>query len=99
VDNLSAVESIFFAALDKGTAEERAAYLDQACGPDTQLRGRVERLLQAHPQVGDFLQAPVPGLPATVDESPLAEKPGTVIGPYKLKEQIGEGGHGAGVRC
>ena len=30
---------------------------------------------------------------ATVDE-PTAERPGTVIGPYKLLEQIGEGGMG-----
>jgi serine/threonine protein kinase len=31
---------------------------------------------------------------ATVDEQPLRERPGTVIGPYKLMEQIGEGGMG-----
>src|SRR5207247_4232073 len=30
---------------------------------------------------------------ATLDE-PIAERPGTVIGPYKLMEQIGEGGMG-----
>jgi serine/threonine protein kinase/Flp pilus assembly protein TadD len=94
VNNLSAVESIFFAALDKDSPEERAAYLDQVCGPDPELRGCVERMLKAHPKVGDFLQAPVPDLAATVAESPLTEKPGMVIGPYKLMEQIGEGGMG-----
>jgi len=94
VDNLSAVESIFFAALDKGSAEERAAYLDQACGPDLELRRCVERMLKAHPKVGDFLQAPAPGVGATVDEPPLTEKAGTIIGPYKLLQQIGEGGFG-----
>src|SRR5262249_40026861 len=31
---------------------------------------------------------------ATVGEQPLREGPGTVIGPYKLMEQIGEGGMG-----
>src|SRR5262249_41479714 len=29
-----------------------------------------------------------------VDDPPIAEGPGTVIGPYKLMEQIGEGGFG-----
>jgi hypothetical protein len=33
-------------------------------------------------------------LVTTDDEPTLAERPGTVIGPYKLLEQIGEGGFG-----
>jgi len=57
----SPAEGIFFAALEKGTPEERVAYLDAACGDDTNLRRRVERLLAAHPQVGSFLQSPVQG--------------------------------------
>jgi serine/threonine protein kinase/tetratricopeptide (TPR) repeat protein len=92
MDNLSAVESVFFAALDRETPEERAAYLDQACGADPELRRCVERLLQAQPRVGSFLQSPAP-VP-TVDIQPVAERPGTVLGPYKLLEQIGEGGFG-----
>src|SRR5262245_2158603 len=55
----SPAEAIFFAALEKGTAADRAAFLDEACGSDEDLRRRVERLLAAHPQVGDFLQRPV----------------------------------------
>jgi serine/threonine protein kinase len=88
MDNLSVVESIFFAALEKTSAEERAGYLDQACGQDAELRQRVERLLAAHPKVGGFLQPP------TTDEPAVVERPGAVIGPYKLMEQIGEGGMG-----
>ena len=53
----SPAEAIFFAALEKGTAEERLAYLDAACGDDSNLRQRVERLLAAHPQVGSFLES------------------------------------------
>jgi serine/threonine protein kinase len=94
MNNLSAVESIFFAALDKGSPEERASYLDQACGPDVELRGCVERMLKAQPRVGSFLQVPAPVQASTVDEPPLTEKPGTMVGPYKLMEQIGEGGMG-----
>ncbi len=94
MNNLSAVESIFLAALDQPTAEDRARFLDEACRGDEALRASVERLLQAQPKVGRFLQQPVGGLAPTVDEPPLCERPGTAIGPYRLMEQIGEGGMG-----
>jgi hypothetical protein len=58
VSDPSQVESIFFAALEKESAAERAAYLDQACGGDDALRQRVERLLDAHPKAEDFLVQP-----------------------------------------
>src|SRR5262249_43731985 len=57
---------------------------------DAALRARVENLLKSHKHAGSFLRKP---LAATVDE-PLTERPGTVIGPYTLREQIGEGGMG-----
>jgi len=53
------VESIFSAALDKATPEERAAYLDEACGDSTELRNRVEALLRADNDAGSFLQKPL----------------------------------------
>jgi len=87
-------ESLFSAALAIESPEERAKYLDLACGPDYPLRSRVEELLAAYPKVERFLESPAGGLVATVDEQPVAEGPGTVIGPYKLLEQIGEGGFG-----
>ena len=102
MSSLSHVETIFFAALEKNAPDERAGYLEAACGRDLPLRQRVERLLNAYPRVGDFLQEPAlaggangdGGRPATTDRSLFAEGPGTVIGPYKLLEQIGEGGFG-----
>src|SRR5215207_4680609 len=39
-------ESLFAAALER-TGADREAFLDEACGGDTRLRGRVERLLAA----------------------------------------------------
>jgi WD40 repeat protein/serine/threonine protein kinase len=85
--------SIFLKALQKAAPEQRAAYLEEACGADEALRRNVERLLKAHVKAGDFLaQAPV-AVGVTVDE-PLSERPGTAIGPYKLLEPIGEGGMG-----
>jgi serine/threonine protein kinase/Flp pilus assembly protein TadD len=80
--------SIFEAAIEKGSPEERAAYLNQACGSSSGLRQGVEALLAAHERLGDI------SLSATVDEPAVTERSGTVIGPYKLLEQIGEGGFG-----
>src|SRR5437868_1291477 len=103
---MSPAETVFFAALAKVDPAERAAYLDEACGADTELRRCVDRLLAAHPQVGSFLRdddvAPTSS-PAGVGpeigggptvEPPTTERPGKVIGPYKLLQQIGEGGMG-----
>ncbi len=91
---LSRVESIFFAALERRDSQEQAAYLDAACGDDKELRSRVERLLNAHPQLGDFLQGNAAQLEATQNLA-HAEGPGTILGRYKLLQQIGEGGFGA----
>src|SRR5581483_1437426 len=102
--SLTAVEAIFQAALEKGSPEERAAYLDQACQGDSELRQQVERLLSAQHQLGSFLERPaaegatsdvVSGQwidPATLLR--VTECPGSRIGPYKLLQQIGEGGMG-----
>ena len=86
--------AVFLAAIENHPAADWPAFLDQACGTDAPLRAQVEKLLAAHAQLGSFHEAPQPGLAATIAAPPLAEAPGTVIGPYKLLEQIGEGGFG-----
>src|SRR5262245_61804111 len=99
---MSPAETVFFAALAIDDPVRRAAYLDEACGADAELRRRVEQLLAAHPQVGSFLQEgpTADRIPSRSGESnatedvPITERPGDVIGPYKLLEQIGEGGFG-----
>jgi WD40 repeat protein/serine/threonine protein kinase len=83
-------ESIFAEALNKSSPEERATFLEGACGADAALRARIENLLQSHEQASSFLR---PELATTVDET-ASERPGAVIGPYKLLQQIGEGGMG-----
>ena len=85
-------EALFAATLEKPTRAERAAYLEGACGADHALRERIEALLAAHDASDGVLDAPPP-MPTTAPP-PLTEKPGTVIGPYKLLQQIGEGGMG-----
>src|SRR5262245_24951838 len=59
MSNAARVEALFFTALEKPAGAERAAYLDSACGGDAELRSQVEKLLDAHPNVGDFLKMPV----------------------------------------
>src|SRR5688572_5675798 len=85
-------EAIFAEALDQSSPSERAAFLDRACGDRADVRARVEALLAAHDRAGPFLHSPPPGVTAGPD--PLPERAGTTIGPYKLLEQIGEGGMG-----
>jgi serine/threonine protein kinase/WD40 repeat protein len=88
------VDSIFCAAVEFESAQERGAYLDQACNHDPQVRERVEKLLAAHAEAGEFLDQPAPGLRGTIDVPPGQEGLGSVIGPYKLLQEIGEGGMG-----
>jgi serine/threonine protein kinase len=87
--------ALFNKAVECQTPEQEAAYLEQACRGDARLRARLEELLQAHRQSGSFLQEPSPARAATVEEPSAAERPGTRIGPYKLLQEIGEGGMGA----
>jgi len=88
------IKSIFSEALQKKDAQVQAAYLDKACGNDIQLRAKVEALLRAHQQAGDFLKAPAFGADVTLDNAFKIEGPGTAIGRYELLELIGEGGMG-----
>jgi hypothetical protein len=69
MNNASAAEALLFAALEKSNDAERAAFLDSACGGDTELRGRVEKLLKAHADAGDFLQKPAVEQMAVAQES------------------------------
>jgi serine/threonine protein kinase/tetratricopeptide (TPR) repeat protein len=87
---------------------ERGAFLDRVCGSDDVLRRRLQTLLAAHESAGAFLPEE-PRTPAASgvqeDQSPTLqlpfeevqtrrEGPGSMIGRYKLLQQIGEGGCG-----
>ncbi|MEM0925983.1 MAG: serine/threonine-protein kinase, partial [Planctomycetota bacterium] len=95
-------KEIFLDALDQ--SDDPQAFVDQACGEDLELRNRVQALLKAHQEAGDFL--PTSKIDVTVESDEPANLDSTrshqatgsgptiQIGPYSLLEVIGEGGMG-----
>src|SRR5438045_1369739 len=90
-DNL---KNIFLQAAEKESAAERAEFLDKACAGNAHLRGRLEALLAADAVSGAVLDRLPLGLAPTAGFEPIIEQPGSLIGSYKLLQQIGEGGMG-----
>ena len=86
-------KSIFLNAAEIASDEARSDYIDAKCGDNAQLRSEVQSLLRHHGLLGAFLGSSAGGN-ATIDIPPIAERPGTEIGPYKLIQEIGEGGMG-----
>ncbi len=89
-------KSVFLAAVEMPAGDQRTVYLDEVCGEDTGLRRRVEELLWAHEHADSLMErSPADGeaISPTLAH-PVTEKSGTQIGPYKLLQQIGEGGMG-----
>ncbi|GIW95185.1 MAG: hypothetical protein KatS3mg110_3226 [Pirellulaceae bacterium] len=85
-------QSIFLHAVGLAAAD-RGAYLDEVCRENAQLRAQLEALLAAHDQLGSAASSSFPSK-TTVTFTSLAETVGSRIGPYRLMEQIGEGGFG-----
>src|SRR5688572_3306901 len=88
------LDRLFHSALER-PPEERAGFLAEACGTDEAIRQKVEALLAAHEQSGEFLDAPafeVTGSKLTLEQpSPLANR---ILGHYKILGTLGAGGMG-----
>jgi serine/threonine protein kinase/Flp pilus assembly protein TadD len=87
------LEGILTKAVEIASPGERQVYLGKACAGNSALRAKVDRLIANHFRAGSFLEHPV----AVLETAALpvqVEVAGTQIGPYKLIEQIGEGGMG-----
>lgn len=85
-------QTIFGEALELPT-DLRADYVRKACCGNEQLLARVERLLQLHDQAGSFMESPAVDPGSTCDVT-SKETVGKRIGPYKLLQEIGQGGMG-----
>ena len=88
-------EAIFHAARDIPDPDRRREYVREACGGDEARIAHVEALLAAADGPDSLLDRPAADIPVATIDQPTTESPGTVIGPYKLIEQIGEGGMGS----
>jgi serine/threonine protein kinase len=90
-------ETLFAAAIAIPIPTARAAFLDRACAGNPALRMELDELLAAH-ACSNPLDRPAANLPFTGAYQPENEEPvalpGDRIGPYRLMEQIGEGGFG-----
>ncbi|MBL9136058.1 MAG: protein kinase [Verrucomicrobiales bacterium] len=88
------LREIFLEAMGLTDPAARATYLDQACRGNDALRGQVEELLAEESQLGSFLGQPAIANPHLHRTAVSLEKAGDRIGPYRLLQEIGEGGCG-----
>jgi serine/threonine protein kinase len=100
--DLTRVNRVFLEACGQ-SREARAAFLEQRCAGDAELRRHVDALLAAHDRAGEPTAPPPAPEPANASTAEpqsrgMAEEcaDGAMrIGPYKLLQKLGEGGMGA----
>ena len=88
------IETIFQSALDCG-AENRAAFLDSACGEDAELRREIESLLAWHEKRGFKAPAAFEDAIKVLEHRTAQLEEGRRIGPYRVVREIGHGGMGS----
>ncbi|MHC4945673.1 MAG: tetratricopeptide repeat protein [Planctomycetota bacterium] len=78
-------KELFAEALAKEPGE-RAAFLDEVCGNDQELKNRIQELLDAHDAAAGFLEEPFGGTaPEGMDR----------VGRFRILRELGRGGQGA----
>ena len=89
------VETILSEAVEIDSETERRLFVERACAGDEALCKEVQRLIGNHLRAGSFLESPAVSVAVTIDSSNVCETVGNRIGPYKLRELLGEGGMGS----
>src|SRR5262249_23114285 len=88
------IDALFEAALER-EPRERAAFLDEACVGDPNLRAEVESLISSDEQQNQLIDAPALEVGAILLAQHRKELPsGFEIGPYKIHSLLGRGGMG-----
>src|SRR5215471_13319262 len=85
---------LFHSAVERAP-EERAAFLDESCHGDEDMRREVESLLTSHERAENFIEVPAfEAAPELVPNDLSDALIGKVIGHYRIESLIGVGGMG-----
>ena len=90
-ENFPTLDSLFLAALDIASADERMAFIKRSCGADHELRQEVEKLLRSHEQAGSFLGDPAPELEGTILQQDAAPNDLADVLESELARRFSEG--------
>src|SRR5262249_5499168 len=88
------INDLFQSAVERAP-EERAAFLDEACHDDEDMRRDVESLLASHERAENFIEVPAFEVaPELATDDSAGALVGKVIGHYRIESLIGVGGMG-----
>lgn len=88
------IDGLFDEALEL-ESDKRAAFLEQACAGDEELKKEVEALLASDGKADSLIASPASQMASELlAEIPAKRSPGQSIGPYKILGLLGAGGMG-----
>ena len=85
---------VFLSAIEQDSTDDLTRFLDARCGERTDLRAAVERLLQSHRALGAFHENAIEASEGTIQTPPPAPSHPDQVGPYRIIEELGQGGMG-----
>ena len=91
-DRRDQISDLFYRALER-PAEDRSAFINEACADDEALREELESLLRYEPAARPFLETPA-GLMAADAVRVHSSMLNRQLGPYTIVAPLGEGGMG-----